>query len=172
MGDHGQRQVLAQAHTLYVVPAEKTHIDSLIADIRTEDRQEWLRFAGVPLRPALEWCTENCLTLSTVHPDGQCVCICGVQSWNDEDPSRGLLFLAGANRGYDHAADFTYLSRKVLELLHMRHSRLEAFVEIHNERHIHWLDAVGFRFLDVVECGAGRWPFYHVEHVAHHERTP
>lgn len=166
MGDHGQRQVLAQAHTLYLVPAEIKHIDSLLPDIRHEDRQEWLRFSGVPLRPALQWCIRNCLTISCLHPDGQCVCIFGVQT--DQDSGRGLLFLAGANRGYDHAADFTYLSRKGLELLHMRHSRLEAFVEIHNERHIRWMDAVGFRFLDVVECGEGRWPFYHVAL----ERTP
>lgn len=181
------QQAHFRRHRSFVADATLEHAELLLSDVRIADRNEWVAFAGTPMKLALEWTLDpeqqearNAIALSCLLEAGRRgptpfpLAIFGAHNMGSAEEraawrmpeGAGLLWFAATNEGYNHLPDFAATVPAALDLMHARYPTLIAYVDDRNFIHHQWLIAMGFEFKALEHVGPFGLPFWRVERTA------
>lgn len=158
---------------LKMVNAAEEHLATILADLRWQDRLEWLAMSGAPVREGLMWSMARGLPLAAVTTkDETPISLVGVlrSEWafGGEPEGTPTIWMLATNYAYNHVPHFAVITPMVLDLFHREFGpRIVAFVDIRNAVHHSWLDQMNFRTVDLLDrVGPFGLPFAKVERIA------
>jgi len=126
----------------HVVPAELSHGEALLADMRPADRRECLAAWGPDGLTVLAQHMQHVLSLSkaeaVVDDGGQTLLIFG------SHPD-GKVWALGTTHAHKHNRSFLTLGKRVIEQLAAGRPRLYCWTDERNTTHHRWLSWCGFR---------------------------
>lgn len=149
-----------------IVPAERSHIQPIVEDVREADRRElWLQGRATPESALLGGLRRSSLAMTGMLDDTP-VCMFGVTPYSIL-LGQGVPWMVGANglRSWPAQRALLEMARPVVEAMHGTYPVLANAVHAENVSAMRWLSWLGFTLLEAVPVGVGGAlfrPFYKV----------
>ena len=131
--------------------------EDLLADVRQEDRDEWIAAGAVSLRPALLASIDGYAHVARLGDDGPVLCIWGAVP--TDDPELGTGWLIGTRTGQLHARPLHRILREEYDKVLLRFPRLQCWADDRNRSHHLWIRWLGFRAVRSAPFGPYGLPF-------------
>jgi hypothetical protein len=144
-----------------LVKATQAHVDALVANMRQADRDECAAFGLTP-----EQSLSKCLGVSrdTIAglADDEVVALLGTFR-SDQYPDIAFVWLQSTTAADRHTKAFARTSKRYVEDLKTKYSRIGNFVDARYEKAVKWIRWLGFEIYPAQPLGPLGVPFHWFE---------
>lgn len=141
-----------------VVPAERRHVDELVAGMRPEDAAEVAALGMTPAQ-ALSKCLAGSRDTKVGLADGRVLAIFGIASL-PEYPEVTYIWLLSAKEADQHKIAFARWSKRFVDEQKGKHRILGNFVDARYKKAVEWVRWLGFNVYPAAPLGESGVPFH------------
>ena len=148
--------------TLEIIPADESHIASILQTFRQADRDEVWASSLLTPSEALHVSLSLSAVSWSMTVDGVPFCMFGVAAASP-GCRHGIPWLLGGNQIEENAFAFARISKRGLKNVLRHYQMLSNVIDARNETAIRWLKWLGFSILPATPYGPFNLPFHPFE---------